>query len=152
MINPASTVPSQGTATMNQEITLHRSEPVWLDLGLPATGQLEVGFRAGCRVGVRPRKKHHRSMNRCRMTVHYSGQVQGVGFRYTVKTLTPGYEVAGMVRNLPDGRVELVAEGDRSELEALALAVRESGVGPHIRDERVQWSEVMGNLRGFEIA
>ena len=50
------------------------------------------------------------------MHIFYSGHVQGVGFRYTVKSVAAGFEVNGTVRNLPDGRVELVAEGDSGEL------------------------------------
>ncbi len=56
-------------------------------------------------------------MSLVRVHVHYSGRVQGVGFRYTVRSLVPGYDVLGTIRNLPDGRVELVAEGERAELE-----------------------------------
>ena len=43
--------------------------------------------------------------------VHCRGIVQGVGFRYTMKTVAAGFAVAGYVRNLPDGRVEVVLEG-----------------------------------------
>jgi acylphosphatase len=90
-------------------------------------------------------------MSRQRMTVFYSGRVQGVGFRYTVKSLTPGFEVTGTVRNLPDGRVELVAEGEREELDAFRQAVRESGLARNIQREEELWSEAGGNFRGFEI-
>ena len=86
------------------------------------------------------------------MTVFYSGRVQGVGFRYTVKSLTAGYEVAGSVRNLPDGRVELIAEGERSELEAFRQGVRESGLGGFIQREEEHWAAATGEFRGFEIA
>ena len=55
---------------------------------------------------------------RTRVRIFYSGHVQGVGFRYTAKTVAAGYDVTGLVRNLPDGRVELVAEGAREELDA----------------------------------
>ena len=48
---------------------------------------------------------------RKRAHVFYSGRVQGVGFRYSTREVACGYEVTGRVRNLPDGRVELVAEG-----------------------------------------
>ena len=85
------------------------------------------------------------------MTVYYSGRVQGVGFRYTVKSLTPGFEVTGTVRNLPDGRVELVAEGAREELDAFRQAVRESGLARLIQREEEFWSEADGSFRGFEI-
>lgn len=91
------------------------------------------------------------SMNRCRLQICYAGTVQGVGFRYTVKTVAGGYEVAGTVRNLPDGRVELVAEGSKDELSAFQQAIRESELGHFIRKEEVNWAEAQGSLRGFEI-
>jgi acylphosphatase len=76
-------------------------------------------------------------MNRFRMHIWYSGRVQGVGFRYQTRNLATGFEVAGTVRNLLDGRVELIAEGSRDELEAFRIAIRESGLGPIIRDKQV---------------
>ncbi len=85
------------------------------------------------------------------MTVFYSGRVQGVGFRYTVKSITPGFEVTGTIRNLADGRVELVAEGAREELEAFRQAIRESGLGRMIQGEEEHWCEPGGIFRGFEI-
>jgi len=91
------------------------------------------------------------NMSRVRLQVFYSGRVQGVGFRYTVKSLAPGYEVTGAVRNLPDGRVELLAEGERAELEALQQAVRESGLQRFIENEHSTWSPAQGGFRGFEI-
>ena len=91
-------------------------------------------------------------MNRCRLQIFYSGTVQGVGFRYTVKTLAGGFDVTGFVRNLPDGRVELVAEGVKDELSAFQQAVRESELGHFIKKENVSWAEPQGGLRGFEIA
>jgi acylphosphatase len=90
-------------------------------------------------------------MNRQRMTIHYSGFVQGVGFRYTARSVATGFEVTGVVRNLPDGRVELIAEGERAELEAFREAVREAGLGSVIRQETVAWAEATGEFRGFEI-
>ena len=91
-------------------------------------------------------------MNRRRVQILYSGQVQGVGFRYTVKTVAAGFEVTGMVRNLPDGRVELVAEGGADELNAFRQAIRDAGLDHFIRDEQLDWSEAQGGLRGFEIS
>ncbi|MBM3878864.1 MAG: acylphosphatase [Verrucomicrobia bacterium] len=90
-------------------------------------------------------------MTRVRLHVFYSGQVQGVGFRYTVKSTARGYEVTGMVRNLLDGRVELVAEGARDELEAFRSAIRDSGLGALVRQEEASWSAAQGDLRGFQI-
>ena len=90
-------------------------------------------------------------MNRSRIEVWYSGSVQGVGFRYTVKSLVPGFEVTGTIRNLPDGRVELVLEGSKAELKAFQQAVRDSGLGRLIQREQASWSEASGEFCGFEI-
>jgi len=54
---------------------------------------------------------------------YFSGRVQGVGFRYTVHNLAMQYDIRGYVRNLPDGRVELVAEGQKGEIDHLLDAV-----------------------------
>ena len=85
------------------------------------------------------------------MQVLYSGRVQGVGFRYTVQRVATGFDVTGMVRNLPDGRVELVAEGTGDELDAFHQGVRESGLGHFIQDEQAAWGEAENQFRGFEI-
>jgi acylphosphatase len=91
------------------------------------------------------------TMKRQRVTNLYSGHVQGIGFRYSVRVLTAGFEVTGTVRNLPAGRVELIAEGTKEELEAFLQAVRESDVGRFIRQEQTLWSEARNEFRGFEI-
>jgi acylphosphatase len=85
------------------------------------------------------------------MQVLYSGQVQGVGFRYAVKSVATGFDVTGSVRNLPGGGVELLAEGAKDELEAFRQAIRESGLDHFIRHEDVSWQEASSEFRGFEI-
>lgn len=90
-------------------------------------------------------------MNRKRLQVFYSGRVQGVGFRYTVRTVAAGFDVTGTVRNLADGRVELLAEGAKDELDAFRQAIRESGLEHFIQKEDVTWTEALNNFRGFEI-
>ncbi len=89
--------------------------------------------------------------SRRRRIVTYSGHVQGVGFRYTARTVAAGFEVVGTIRNLPDGRVELVIEGDRAELEAFCLALRDAGLAGFIRDEAVSWADATNEFRGFEV-
>jgi acylphosphatase len=69
-----------------------------------------------------------------RRRVRYSGRVQGVGFRFTSQRLAQGFAVNGYVRNLPDGRVELVAEGEPGVLDAFLAAVR-SEMGGKIHSE-----------------
>jgi acylphosphatase len=54
-----------------------------------------------------------------RRLCHFRGRVQGIGFRYTVQNLAMQYNVHGYVKNLPDGRVELVIEGPDSEMQGL---------------------------------
>ncbi len=85
------------------------------------------------------------------MHIFYSGRVQGVGFRFTVKSVAAGFEVVGTIRNLIDGRVELVAEGAREELDAFRQAIGESGLEHFIRNEELSWSEATGEFRGFDI-
>lgn len=85
------------------------------------------------------------------MAVLYSGKVQGVGFRYTAKTVAMGFEITGTVRNLSDGRVELIAEGLRDELEAFHAAIHDSGLAAFIRNEKVDWADAQNSFRGFEI-
>lgn len=75
-------------------------------------------------------------MSIVRRRVLYSGRVQGVGFRFTSQRLACDHAVGGYVRNLPDGRVELVAEGDRAEVDALLEAVRRR-MQDEIRDVEV---------------
>jgi acylphosphatase len=58
---------------------------------------------------------HAKHRRECR----FSGRVQGVGFRYTVQNLAMQYNVAGFVRNLPDGRVEIIMEGPDEEMDGL---------------------------------
>ncbi len=90
-------------------------------------------------------------MGRQRLHNFYAGRVQGVGFRYTVKALARGFDITGSVKNLPDGRVELVAEGERGELDAFRKAIQDSELGHFIRLEETHWNEVEGEFRGFEI-
>lgn len=86
------------------------------------------------------------------MHVLYSGRVQGVGFRYTTRAVVSGFEITGMIRNLPDGRVEMLAEGCRDELTAFLQAIRDSGLGHFIAHEMVTWADATGEFKGFAIA
>jgi acylphosphatase len=77
------------------------------------------------------------SMPRVRRRVHFAGRVQGVGFRFTCQALARRYEVAGNVRNLSDGRVELVAEGESIELDKFVAAIQVE-MSPFIQDFEVE--------------
>jgi acylphosphatase len=62
------------------------------------------------------------SVVRCRY--YYSGRVQGVGFRATCRWIARGFTLAGYVRNLPDGRVELLVEGESAEIDRFLSSVQ----------------------------
>ena len=90
-------------------------------------------------------------MHRERRRLYYSGQVQGVGFRYTCQSLARGFDVAGYVRNLPCGRVELVAEGDPQELDNFSASVQRE-MGHFIRDVATEFvPHPTDPLSGFTI-
>ena len=66
-----------------------------------------------------------------RRQVLYSGHVQGVGFRYTTRSAARNYEVTGYVRNLPDGNVEVVAEGSADQLDRFPGRGQRPSVGAY---------------------
>lgn len=69
--------------------------------------------------------------------VFYEGKVQGVGFRYTTRRIATGFEVAGWVRNLRDGRVEMQVAGEGGEVDEFLQEIRDSVLGGNIRGEEV---------------
>ncbi len=85
-----------------------------------------------------------------RVRLLYTGRVQGVGFRYTTSQVAAGHAVTGFVRNLPDGRVELVAEGEPAELDHLVAAVAERMAGHIDRVDRHS-SPATGEFAGFAV-
>jgi acylphosphatase len=85
-----------------------------------------------------------------RVRVLYSGTVQGVGFRRRALRCADGLGLAGFVRNLADGRVELVAEGPRPRVERLLAAVG-GDLGALISGTDVAWSGPSGGLPPFTI-
>ena len=85
-----------------------------------------------------------------RRTIHFAGHVQGVGFRYTTANIAQGFDVQGFVQNLPDGRVLLVAEATKAELERFLTGVRDR-LGAHIRQELTDVSAVNGEFTDFRI-
>ena len=86
-----------------------------------------------------------------RLHVFFSGMVQGVGFRYTARTVARRFAVSGWVRNTSDGRVELVAEGLPEELEAFLAAVGDD-MSPYIRNVERKWEAATEEWSSFEIS
>jgi acylphosphatase len=91
-----------------------------------------------------------RSADSERRLTYYSGHVQGVGFRFTVRQLADGFDVRGFVRNLADGRVELVVEGAAAELDRFMAAILER-MGDYIQNVAVDVRSTIGEFTGFEI-
>ena len=82
----------------------------------------------------------------------YSGHVQGVGFRYSVKQIAAGFDVTGRVRNLADGRVEMFLQGEAAELSAMQQAILKSHLKGFIKTVENYDVAVENGLRGFIIA
>ena len=85
-----------------------------------------------------------------RRTYLFSGHVQGVGFRYTAQVIAGNHPVTGYVRNLPDGRVELVMEGDSAEIEKLVDRLKDQMEG-HISRVTQNESPATGEFPDFSI-
>jgi len=83
--------------------------------------------------------------------VFYEGNVQGVGFRYTVKQIAKGFDVIGWVKNLHDGRVELQTSGEEAEVRAFLDAIGQSELRAHIRHQTESALSAPPVTRGFEI-
>lgn len=81
--------------------------------------------------------------------VTYWGRVQGVGFRYTAQGLSERYAVAGYVKNLPNGQVELVAEGEAEEVDRFLAAVAQQ-MARYIKGQTVE-NEMPQEFDGFNI-
>ncbi|MDD3180776.1 MAG: acylphosphatase [Opitutaceae bacterium] len=82
--------------------------------------------------------------------VHFSGRVQGVGFRYTALRVAQEFEVTGYAQNLPDGRVLLEVEGTAPTVEAFIGAIQERMQG-YIRKIERQTTKRRPEFRDFTI-
>lgn len=80
-----------------------------------------------------------------------SGMVQGVGFRYFCYRKAVHLGVTGWVKNEPDGSVRLLAEGDRSAVEALIVELKAGPPASSVKDVSVQWREFSGEHPDFKI-
>jgi acylphosphatase len=85
-----------------------------------------------------------------RLEIHFSGRVQGVGFRYTTKRLAADFDVTGIVKNLPNGQVELIAEGATAEIDGFLEAIQSEMRG-NIRDLQVDRADYQGAFATFDI-
>ena len=81
----------------------------------------------------------------------FSGRVQGVGFRFTAQRIALRYELAGFVKNLHTGQVQMLAQGQAEDIDDCLRDISESFSG-YIRDTKIEDAAVSGEHTGFEIA
>ena len=86
-----------------------------------------------------------------RLHVYYSGMVQGVGFRFTAERLANHLGLSGWVKNLRDGRVELVCEGEESKLSELLNKIKNGPLKSYISEQDVEWGRATDEFSAFEI-
>jgi len=82
--------------------------------------------------------------------IYYNGRVQGVGFRFTADTLAGKFNIKGWVKNLSDGRVEIVAVGSRENLEKFLQEIYAS-FKSYIADVDTQWSHPDKDFTDFQV-
>jgi len=85
-----------------------------------------------------------------RITAHFTGRVQGVGFRATTAHIAQRHDVTGTVENLPDGRVRLVAEGEQPELDAFLRDVQQA-MARYIQNTTTDTDNATGEFPDFHI-
>lgn len=81
-----------------------------------------------------------------------SGRVQGVFFRMETKRAADRFGVLGWVRNLKDGTVEAVFEGDREQVDAVIGWCRQGPPHADVADVNVNWNDYTGEFKGFDIS
>lgn len=80
-----------------------------------------------------------------------SGRVQGVGFRYHTQAKASSLGLTGWVKNLPDGAVEIVAEGPKSALEKLLEWTHHGPPAASVTEVRARWFPALGEMSDFRI-
>ena len=83
--------------------------------------------------------------------VFVTGRVQGVFFRSKTRSEAIKYGVTGWVRNLPDGRVEAVFEGEKDDVDKLIDFANKGPYGAKVLDLTIKWQNYNGEFRGFEV-
>jgi acylphosphatase len=83
--------------------------------------------------------------------VFVSGRVQGVFFRYETRQQARRLGVTGWVRNLPDGRVEAIFEGEKEAVDFMIEFCRRGPPGARVEKVKVTWEPYKGEFEGFRI-
>ncbi|HXZ91010.1 MAG TPA: acylphosphatase [Candidatus Dormibacteraeota bacterium] len=88
---------------------------------------------------------------KARALVYISGRVQGVFFRNSVADLADSLDVDGWVRNLSDGRVETLLEGEKVNVEKIVEFCRHGPPGAYVRELEIHWADWRGEFTDFKI-
>jgi acylphosphatase len=91
-------------------------------------------------------------MEKARARIIVSGIVQGVGYRSFALRQGNSLNLGGYVRNTPDGRVEVEAEGDRADIERLISVLREGPRAAEVSGVHVEWKDHTGEFNGFRVS
>ena len=86
-----------------------------------------------------------------RLHLIISGRVQGVGFRFSAYDEAKDLALAGWVRNIPSGEVEIVAEGSRENLQMLAAWAHLGTPSAHVTEVCEEWLAYTGEFTEFRI-
>ena len=88
---------------------------------------------------------------KARVHAYVSGRVQGVFFRSMLADIAESLGVTGWVRNLPDGRVETILEGEKSSVEKVIQFCKRGPSGAYVSDVDINWEEARGEFPNFKI-
>lgn len=94
---------------------------------------------------IQPEKSREKCLH-----IYFEGRVQGVGFRYTCRYLANSHNIKGWVMNLPDGRVELLAQGEEEDLNAFIRDLKNEFLN-YITNIKIEELTSQSHLKRFEI-
>lgn len=105
----------------------------------PCTGGVERRLVQGQYIGMKKR-----------VHAYYTGYVQGVGFRFTAEDIALSLKLTGWVKNLPDGGVEVVCEGEEPVIEDF-LERLDSRMKRYVKKRDIEWEKYQGEFKDFDI-
>lgn len=85
-----------------------------------------------------------------RLHIKFAGRVQGVGFRFTAEAIARQFNITGWARNLTNGEVEIVAEGEKESLEEF-ISNLQGQFSANIADKEISWNDPTSEFKEFGI-
>ena len=90
-------------------------------------------------------------MKKIRVHIFVSGRVQNVCFRGDTQQIARELEITGWVKNLPDGKVEIIAEGEKEKLKQMVDWVKQGPPAAQVNNIDIEWQEYKGEFKDFHI-